>query len=616
MPRNAEAHFHLGLMYMRKNDGQDALSAFARCDHIYDEMLNSCRSQDKTPPPQLYASVARLRSHLAQAAHLDAIAKYDREARAPYLQELQQNLVHATSIDCSQMDVWNALGLFLLKEGGLEGAHAVFQMIRSICPDYLDVLNNLGLVELALNKEEAAVSCFQKVLMCDKWHVEALSNYGGVLLRLGMHEAAIRVYKRAVEGTMGNGRGLCYAWAGLAVARGAMGHMKDAVAAAEEAERMANSRDRARFSLLLTSMRARMMADRIRRGDVGSARGTGEALSGSAKGTQSDGEGTGAAGPEDESDGGEQENPRAAMDMAVLKLRALAKDIKSSAASVALGAVLRLRHDHSWEESGNRNFGAEAAERLVEALEKDDYDTTAWVQLSLLQMATGDYQSAKSSARQAVTRDPSIESAWNAWGVAHQLTDDVAESQKAYDRAIEKVRLNYKLRRRRDLPEECRLEPENGEDGDSDRIVPMSMAESVRLGDETLVDGKGYLEDWMHDVNASGRRALAVLYNNIGNLKRQEGKSFAESLRAYNVSLKLGGESAVVYNNLALLYISVNRLEDALKMLEHALRLDDTLDCAKSNHLKLKSLILRREEGLDGEEDGSSGLDLVMEEEM
>lgn len=614
MPRNAEAHFHLGLMHMRKNDGQSALNAFERCDHIYSEMIKSCRSQNKTPPRQLCASVARLRSHLAQAAHLDAVTKYDRDARAPYLQELQQGLVHATNIDCSQMDVWNALGLFLLKEGGMDGSHAVFQRIRTICPDYLDAINNLGLVELSRNKDEAAVVCFQKVLMCDQLHVEALSNYGGILLRLGLYEAAIRVYKRAVEGTMGIGRGLCFAWAGLAIARGALGQLKEAVIAAKEAERMANPRDRARFSLLLTSMKARMLADRIRRAEVWRAGGTADVVSVNGGGTQSDGEETGPASPEDESDD-EEGDPRAAMDAAVLKLRALAKDIKSSAASVALGSVLRLRHDHSWDDSGNRNFGAEAAERLVEALEKDDHDTTAWVQLSLLQMATGDYQSAKSSARQAVMRDASIESAWNAWGVAHQLTDDVEESQKAYDKAIEKVRFNYKLRRRRDMPDDCKLETEDVEEKDGDGIAPMTMAESLRLGDETLKDGKGYLEDWMDDVNASGRRALAVLYNNIGNLKRQEGKSFAEALRAYNISLKLGGEHAVVYNNLALLYISANRLEDAMKMLEHAIRLDETLDCAKSNFLKLKAL-MRQPEGLDEEDDGSSALDLVIEEDL
>lgn len=44
------------------------------------------------------------------------------------------------------------------------------------------------------------------------------------------------------------------------------------------------------------------------------------------------------------------------MDGAVFRLRALARDFKSSSASTACGAVLRLRHDFAWEKSGNRNF--------------------------------------------------------------------------------------------------------------------------------------------------------------------------------------------------------------------------------------------------------------------
>ena len=61
---------------------------------------------------------------------------------------------------------------------------------------------------------------------------------------------------------------------------------------------------------------------------------------------------------------------------------------KTSSAGSVLEAVIRLRHEYSWKESGNRNFGAEAVERLVEALEMDQTDTPAWVQPALLQMGT------------------------------------------------------------------------------------------------------------------------------------------------------------------------------------------------------------------------------------
>ena len=59
-------------------------------------------------------------------------------------------------------------------------------------------------------------------------------------------------------------------------------------------------------------------------------------------------------------------------------------------------------------------------------------------------------------------------------------------------------------------------------------------------------------ESIMKDLNDTRLNALAAFYINLGDLKRQEGRSFSEALAAYNTSLKLGGESAVVYNNLAL----------------------------------------------------------------
>lgn len=68
------------------------------------------------------------------------------------------------------------------------------------------------------------------------------------------------------------------------------------------------------------------------------------------------------------------------MDSTVLRLRALAREIKLSSTSTALGAVLCVRHEHSWEEPGNRNFGAETAERFVSAVEagaSDESDAPA-----------------------------------------------------------------------------------------------------------------------------------------------------------------------------------------------------------------------------------------------
>lgn len=614
MPRNAEAHFHLGLMYMRKCDGEEALRSFQHCKQIYNERIDQYKSQGTEPPPHLLSCVARLRSHTAQAAHLAATSRYERDKRAPILTRLHRDLVGATNMDSTQPDVWNALAMLHLSEGGYEGARAILRSIRTSCPEYLDALNNLGLAELALGNEENAISCFQKVILCDKGHAEALSNYGVVLLKHGIYDAAIRAFQGAVKGSTAQGRGLSFAWGGLAIARGAIGLLEEAEKAALEAERTADPPNKARFSMLMTSIRARRVTAQMRRGvtsyppqrskleDFESPPSVKQELSEQTSPNQ-----FGSA----SSPSSPTEDPRPAMDSAVLRLRALARDIKSSSARTALGAVLRLRHEYSWEESGNRNFGAEAAERLVEALESDDSDAAAWVQLSLLQMGTGEYQSARDFAAQAVSRNSDMESSWNALAVSSQLNDDVPEAQKAYEKAIDLVKRTYNKNHKKRLPAEHETEErEQALEVDSQDDIRVLTPDPL-LPTEDENDGKGVEpESLLADLNDAGLQALAALYNNYGNLKRQEGRSFSEALNAYNTSLKLGGENALVYNNLALLYISAGRMKDARNMLEHALKLDPQLECAISNRLKLRALIRQKEREDNDKKADSSDLDI------
>lgn len=617
MPRNAEAHFHLGLMYMRKCDGEEALRSFHHCKRIYNDRLEQYESQGGKAPPQLLSSVARLRAHMAQAAHMAAWSKYDTDERTHVLSRLQRDLVSATSLDYTQPDVWNALGLLHLTEKGHEGARDVFRTIRSVFPEYLDVVNNLGLAELALGNTETAVSCFQKVIINDRGHAEALSNYGVVLLRNGFYDAALCAFESAVDGSIPNGRGLPFAWGGLAIARAALGLLNKAVEAAEEAERMADQYNKARFAMLSTSLRARFVTEQLRQGyDLPRQKTGGQGIIHSVKhesfGTELNPE----IAPAASSSSTTNDDPRTTIDGSVLRLRALAREIKSSAASSALGTVLRLRHEHSWEDSGNRNFGAEAAERLVEALENDQSDTSAWVQLSLLQLGTGEYLSARDFAMQGIVRNDDIEAAWNALAVATQLTGDTAEAEGAYDKAISLVRSNYNKRRGRRPQTDIAANEEDDDDSDFEDGILISLSDPILPTEERVQNGIGATECWLKEINEAGLRALAALFNNIGNLKRQAGKRFEEVMEAYTMSLEIGGESAVVYNNIALLYISTNRMKEAGEMLEHALKLDPRLECAVSNNLKLKVLIRQqeRDKNRDGDSEESSSIDVGNEE--
>lgn len=759
MPRNAEAHFHLGLMYLRSGDFQPALRSFQHSRNLTVERFNNYQNNNIDPPAPLKAQVARVRSHCAQAAHLVALSM-ERDKHTDILSKTQKELIASIKQDCTSPDAWNALGLVHLNEGGSAGARDVFCTIRQSFPDYLDALNNVGVAELGLGNEELAISCFQKVLLCDREHVEALSNYGVVLLRHGMYEAAVRAFSAAVKGRPPDARGLSFAWGALAVAQAALGNLDAADAAAQRAESSAAGSNRPQFSMLHASIYARRVADAHRRGisldatastfctpervyslSQSSHEGADASEGGSNSRDAGDGDDvsdgeenftandsitdkkteegsgdfqnnvSGQSGPASEPSNGDlldesqarladnmravsvqsdaipskneinpatvealpnngnvpstigktyltksesQPNPsgdrlstsvfptmpsvpsnsasvgdddldpRPAIDGAVLRLRALARELHSSSASTALGVALRLRHDCAMEESGNRNFGAEAAERLVEALEIDHNDATAWVQLGLLQLGTGEYVSAKEFCVQAVSRNGNIEAGWNALAVACQLNDDPADAASAFEMALNVIHTNYCKDDRWSLsgdptpPNTARrlVFPLPDAEGSSVDHLDVSVDEEGRtisasanglspqrnygMRRNAIVDEN---EEDIAKLSATGRNALAAVYNNLGNLRRQEGRDFSEALTAYEKSLKVGGENPVVYNNLALLYISSNKLDDASKMLDHALKLDPRLECALSNRLKLTALIRNRESSVGAAED-------------
>lgn len=677
LPNNAQAHFHLGLLHMRNADGENAVRAFTTARTILDERVRRCSDASLPVPPRLTKLLASLRAHTAQAAHLAASSKLSREERAPLLDRLQADLVASTAEDHAQPNVWNALALLHLGEGGFHGARDVLRSICETFPDYLDAQNNLGLAELALGDERAAVACFQNVVLRDMRHSEALSNYALVLLRRGVYPAAARLFRAATEGTEPGAFGLSFAWGGLAIAEAAMGHMGEAENAAGEAEATADSESKTRFSMLRACIRARRVTDALRRGVLSfdgrdsvfvrapptpkrgrpannampSFRGEEDtekdyqfpnlasgSLCPSRHNEPSIQEGT----PRASGDSFDHEkvidDPRLAIEGTVTVMRSVSRDIRSASASSSLGAFLRLRHEYSWEESGNRNYGAESAERLVDALESDPSDACSWVQLALLQLGAGEYESSRDFCMQSVSRARTQESAWNALGVSFQLNNQVPEAVRAFEKAalaaVENGDQERNASHLRGQPAALQniasdqgtlssrlqnksFEPNASSGGSVYRSRGASNVandflkchETAPEGDLGLVSNDEALslslisevgtEGGVHnmDLNRSCLAALAAIYNNLGNAKRHEGgsKAFAEAQSAFEKSLRLGGESPAVYNNLALLYVSMGRLEDAEKMLSHALSIAPHFDCSASNLIKLRRLKASRE---------------------
>jgi len=446
MQGNAEAHFHLGLMYLRRHDGEEALRALQHCKALYIARYDEHVSAGTVPSERLLRSLARVRIHTAHAAYLAASEQLSHAERRPLLGQLQKDMVSAiqtlppppathaadgedgekagdadgdelmaeegkddgdASADAAaarnskrrrvalvpappgggsgdpspsvaaQMrpaaEMWNSLALLHLSEGGVPAARAVLRRLVAAVPEYADARSNLAVAELAAGREAAAATALAGVLAVDPSHVEARCNYALLCLRHGLPGRALALLRPATAGTCGVGRGLTFAWATTAVAHAGRGEWHHAAAAAAEAERVAEcSTDKDRFGLLAASMRARrLMAEIAAIGDGEMLTAAGEDAAAAAVAAAATGVTGAAVAPLlSLADAAvREEELRVEIDKTVVRLRASARAVGTPAAMAGLGTVLRMRHERAWEDAGIRNYGSEAAERLVESLE-------------------------------------------------------------------------------------------------------------------------------------------------------------------------------------------------------------------------------------------------------
>lgn len=667
MPGNPEAHFHIGLMYLRRADGEEALRAFQLARSIYERRMKRYTTSGAPVPDRLRRSIASLRAHVAQAAYLAVASRLSLSDRAPLLTRLQSDLVASTEIDPEQPAAWNALALLHLAEGGSSGARDMFTAIRAVYPNYADAVNNLALSELAEGRLDAAEAHLQRAIAMDPGHVEAITNYGTVLLLRGRYDLALSMYSQANSGEGGSHTATACALGGAAVAYVCLGRVEKVKQTLDEACRNAAPVDRCKFEMLSSSMAARRMlhdgpstkscaepgvggnpetdvepaidgADRQPRGTAQGETGIHDRSSNNHPNSQA-AEGPGGSGghgaiepstrarapgtdvkadqtvetsvddpsavPSTAAGHAQSDGADLAVDEAVAKLRSIARDLRSADANCALGSLLRQCHAVTRSPQKDRNYASEAAERLVEALERNDADEAAWVQLALLQMDAGAYDSGSDLAGQAIKRNSDSIGAWCAQGICSSLTGNTSNALACFREAT------------RSCSEKCRLLPriEWGPDGfpvlatnsEHEKFRRHTRSVSSKLSPEleALLSG-GADSDGLETANSdckptsSGcathsrlRMVLAALLNDIGTVCRQAGER-GKAKTAFEQSLSLGGDSAMTWNNLGVLNIATNSFEDAREALERAVAIDPTLDCAESNLIRLRKLLQQR----------------------
>lgn len=306
--------------------------------------------------------------------------------------------------------------------------------LRGCAP--VDELVNAGFAHMARGAVNSAKRLWTHALIANPSNVEAAINLAAALTVEQRFAQAARIY-RGLLTTAGNGRAMDIVWSGMAVACAGMGRLDLASDAVRNAETyLEGAGFRNRIGLLVWSMRMRKMASTLR---------------GTVEG--------GIVGRRGRVNAGE-------MEAYVTKLRGFARELGCSESSGALGVVLRKRHEYNWEGGVGRNFGAEAAERLVEAVERDQKNSSAWTQLALLQVSVGAFHTGVGVAEESLNRGGGA-AAWNCWAVAKQLNGDVVSAKRGYEMA-EKCLMHENTMKRRRRKQRSAQAQESGDDNEGE----------------------------------------------------------------------------------------------------------------------------------------------------
>ncbi|CAH9053168.1 unnamed protein product [Cuscuta europaea] len=175
MPKNAHAHFILGLMYQRMGQPQKACSEYEKAADIL------VRPEEVVDRLEL---LCLIHTHHAECILLGALddCSSGKELDPVELEEIFCKLKVSMQADVRQGSIWNILGLKLLRTGRLQSAIAVLSNVLAMAPNNLDCLGNLGLAYLQSGDLDLSEKCFQDLVMKDPNHPGALVNFAALML--------------------------------------------------------------------------------------------------------------------------------------------------------------------------------------------------------------------------------------------------------------------------------------------------------------------------------------------------------------------------------------------------------------------------------------------------
>ncbi|KAJ0236415.1 hypothetical protein HA466_0257220 [Hirschfeldia incana] len=409
MPRNAHAHFILGLMFQRLGQSQKAIPEYEKAE----EILLGCEPEIARPELLLLVQM-----HHGQCLLLDGFADSDsvKEIEGQELEEILSKLKDSMKLDVRQAAVWNTLGLMLLKAGCLMSAISVLSSLLALVPNNYDCLTNLGVAYLQSGDLELSAKCFQELVLKDHNHPAALINYAAELLckhsstvagaganggpeAFEDQKAHLNVAKECLLATVRADPKSAHAWVNLANSYYMMGDHRSSSKCLEKAAKLDPNCMATRFAVAVQRIK-----------DAERSQDASDQLS------------------------------WAGNEMASVIREGESAPIDPPIAWAGLAMAHKAHHEIAAAFGTDRNELAEMEERamysLKQAVTEDPEDAVRWHQLGLHCLCSQQYKLSQKYIKAAVSRSRECSYAWSNLGISLQLSDEQAEAEEVYKRAL------------------------------------------------------------------------------------------------------------------------------------------------------------------------------------
>ncbi|KAK4568867.1 hypothetical protein RGQ29_004333 [Quercus rubra] len=409
MPKNAHAHFILGLMYQRLGQPQKAVLAYEKSEEIL------LRPEAEIDRPELLSLV---QIHHAQCLILESSGdnNSDKELEPKELEEILSKLKESMQSDIRQAAVWNSLGLILLKTGRLQSAITVLSSLLAVSPDNYDCLGNLGIAYLQNGNLDLSEKCFQDLILKDQNHPAALINYAALLLCK---------------------HGSVVAGAGSNAGEGASTEQVTAVNVAKECLLAALKADPKAAHIWANLANAYYM--------TGDHRSSGKCLEKAAKLEPNCMSTRYAVAANRIKDAERSQDPSEQLSWAGNEMASIIRDgdsvlIDLPVAWAGLAMVHKAQHEISaaFESKQNELMDLEdrAVNSLKQAIAEDPDDAVQWHQLGLHSLCTQQFKTSQKYLKAAVARFKECSCAWSNLGISLQLSEERSQAEEVYKRAL------------------------------------------------------------------------------------------------------------------------------------------------------------------------------------